>query len=271
MSQLLTARALDLKNSYGGVWRYRELLYFLAWRDVKIRYKQTALGVVWAVIQPLFTMLVFTGLFGRLGKLPSDGVPYPVFYLSALLPWIYFSTTLPAASNSLIGNTPLLTKVYFPRVILPVAAAVGGLFDLLIGTTLLAALLAYYHIEPIGALLIWPVCGVLLVIFTVSMGMILASLNVKYRDIKHALPFVIQLWLFVTPVIYPVTMIPERYRFWIALNPLSGLIEGFRGALSPSGQVDWSLIALSAIATTLVFVVGCVYFASSERAFADDV
>jgi lipopolysaccharide transport system permease protein len=258
-------------NSYSDVWRYRELLYFLAWRDVKIRYKQTMLGVMWAIIQPVFTMLVFTVLFGRLGKMPSDGVPYPIFYMSALLPWIYFSTTLPVAANSLVSNTNLLTKVYFPRVILPAAAIIGGVFDFLIGTALLILLLGYYGVHPSRAMLLWPLCVVLLIVFTFGTGMILAALNIKYRDVKHAVPFVIQLWLFVTPVIYPISMIPEQYRVWAALNPLSGLVEGFRAAVVPTRPIDWSLLGVSAAATAVVFAVGAMYFARAEKAFADVV
>lgn len=251
------------------LWHYKELFYFLAWRDVKIRYKQTLLGVLWAVIQPLFTMVVFTVLFGKLGKIPSDGSPYPIFYLSALLPWIYFSATLPFSANSLVTNSSLLTKIYFPRVILPASATIGGLFDFLIGTMLLGGLLGYYRIQPTRSFLLWPLCVLLLVIFTLGVGMILAALNVKYRDVKYAVPFVLQLWLFVTPVIYPVSMIPQRFRIWIALNPMTGLIEAFRASLLPSQSVDWPLFGLSSAATLLVFIGGFFYFTSTERAFAD--
>lgn len=253
------------------LWRYRELFYFLTWRDIKIRYKQTILGVLWAVIQPVFTMVVFTVLFGRLGRLPSDGLPYPVFYLSALLPWIYFSTALPLSANSLVSNTNLLTKVYFPRIILPASAIIGGLFDFLIGTVLLVIVLGYYGIRPTLAVTLWPFCVVLLMIFTLGAGMALAALNVKYRDVKYAVPFAIQLWLFVTPVIYPISMIPERYRFWMMLNPMSGLIEAFRSVLLPSRPVDWVLISISAASSLLIFGLGFFYFTQTEKAFADVV
>jgi lipopolysaccharide transport system permease protein len=258
-------------KSYLEVWRYRELFFFLAWRDVKIRYKQTFFGILWAIIQPVFTMLVFTVLFGKLGQMPSNGAPHPLFYLSALLPWIYFSATLPVSANSLVSNTDLLTKVYFPRVILPASATIGGLFDFFIGTLLLGGLLAYYRITPSAALLLWPFCVLLLVVLTLGIGMVLAALNVKYRDVKHAVPFGIQLFLFITPVIYPVSLLPERFRFWIALNPLSGVIETFRASLLPSQAIDWQLIGISSLATLLIFILGFVYFARSERAFADVV
>jgi lipopolysaccharide transport system permease protein len=265
----LTRTQANVRNSYSEVWRYRELLYFLAWRDVKVRYKQTILGVLWAVIQPVFTMVVFTVLFGRLGKIPSDGSPHPIFYLTALLPWIYFSTTLPAAASSLLSNTALLTKVYFPRVILPAATTIGGIFDFLIGTVILGGMLAYYGVRPSVTLLLWPLCVFLLVMFTLSVGMILSALNIKYRDVKHAVPFAIQLWLFVTPVIYPASMIPDKYRFLVALNPLSGIVEGFRSTLLPSRPVDWALLGASAATTAVVFIAACLYFASTEKAFAD--
>jgi len=258
-------------DNYIEIWRYRELFYFLTWRDIKIRYKQTILGVLWAVIQPVFTMVVFTVFFGRLGQLPSDGLPYPIFYLSALLPWIYFSTALPLSANSLVSNTNLLTKVYFPRIILPASAIIGGLFDFLLGTALLAGLLGYYGIRPTLAVILWPLCVVMLIVFTLGVGMILAALNVKYRDVKYAVPFAIQLWLFVTPVIYPISMIPERFRIWMMLNPMSGLIEAFRSVLLPSRPADWLLISVSIAASLLIFALGFLYFTKTEKAFADVV
>ncbi|MCI0621717.1 MAG: ABC transporter permease [Acidobacteria bacterium] len=252
-------------------WRYRELLYFLTWRDLKIRYKQTAFGVVWAVVQPLLTMIVFTVLFGNLGRLPSDGSPYPLFYLSALLPWTYFSSTLPLSANSLISNSSLLTKIYFPRIILPASATLGGLPDFLVGSSLLAAMMVYYQIRPGWSWLIWPLLVFLLAAFTLAVGMILAALNVKYRDVKYVLPFVIQLWLFVTPVIYPANLVPKRFRPLMALNPLSGIVEAFRGLLLPSSLIDWQLLATSAMITVAIFVVGLVYFSRTEHMFADIV
>ena len=253
------------------LWRYRELFYFLAWRDVKVRYKQTALGIAWAVLQPLMTMVIFTLLFGKLGNMPSDGIPYPLFYFGALLPWTYFAATLANSGNSLVVNANLLTKVYFPRVILPTSAAVSGLVDFAVGSVLLFGIMAYYRIVPEWTLLLWVPLIVLLFVFALGVSMILAALNVKYRDVKYTLPFLVQLWLFVTPVIYPISMIPERYRSFVALNPLSGVIDTFRASLVPAKQVDWPLLGISAVVTVAVFAAAVVFFKKTERAFADIV
>jgi lipopolysaccharide transport system permease protein len=253
------------------LWRYRELFYFLAWRDVKVRYKQTALGVAWAVLQPLMAMVIFTLLFGKLGGMPSDGIPYPVFYFGALLPWTYFSATLSNSGNSLVANANLLTKVYFPRVILPTSAAVSGLVDFAVGSVLLFAIMGYYRLVPRVTLLLAPGLIVLLFLLALGVSMILAALNVRYRDVKYTLPFLVQLWLFATPVIYPVSMIPDRYRLFVALNPLSGVIDAFRAALVPTKQVDWQLLWISSAVTLGIFAAAVVYFKKTERAFADIV
>lgn len=267
-------------NSYSmgtyGDWlreflRYRELFYFLAWRNVKVRYKQTVLGVGWALLQPLFSMIVFTILFGKFAKLPSEGVPYPIFYFSALLPWTYFSGTLTLSGNSLVQDPNLITKVYFPRAILPASAAISGLVDFGISFLLLFVMLAYYQIPLTWLSLLWPVLVVLLVMFSLGVSLFLAALNVKYRDVKYIVPFIIQLGLFVTPVIYPISMIPERYRLLAALNPLSGIIETFRASLIPHREIEWSLLCVSAVLTVLVFVGGTLYFRNTERTFADVV
>jgi len=253
------------------LWEYRELFYFLAWRDMKVRYKQTVLGVLWALIQPFFTMLVFTVVFGVMANIPSDGVPKPIFYFSALLPWIYFSSTLSYGGMSLLNNSNLLTKIYFPRVILPAAAALGGLLDFAIGTVMLVGITVYYGF-PLGwHSLLWPVLVVPLVLLTFGLSAFLAALNVKYRDIKYAIPFAIQLWLFITPIIYPSSIFPERFRWVLALNPLTGLIEMFRFAVIPGQTVHWDLLALSLATTVLVTLFGLVYFKRAERAFADIV
>ena len=253
------------------LWRYRELFYFLAWRDLKVRYKQTALGIMWAVLQPLMTMVVFTLLFGKLASMPNEGIPYPVFYFGALLPWTYFATTLGVSGNSLVANANLLTKVYFPRLILPTSAAVSGLVDLGIGGLLLFGIMAYYRLAPELTLLLWPLLVVLLFGITVSVSMILAALNVKYRDVKYTLPFLVQLWLFATPVIYPTSIIPDQYRLLVGLNPLTGIIDAFRASLVPTKDVDWPLLWLSATVTLVICVVAAVYFRRTERAFADIV
>jgi len=251
------------------LWAYRELVYFLAWRDVKVRYKQTVLGVLWAVIQPFFTMVVFTLLFGQLAKIPTDGIPGPIFYFSALVPWIYFSSTVTNAGMSLVANSGLLTKIYFPRVILPAAAALGSLMDFLISSIFLVGFVVYYRI-PLGwSLLLWPALVVLLVLLSLGLGAFFAALNVKYRDIKYALPFVIQLLMFTTPIIYPASMVPERFQWLLALNPLSGLIEAFRYVVVPSHVFDWNLLKISVVVTGVLFATSVAYFRSTEKAMAD--
>lgn len=253
------------------LWAYRELVYFLAWRDVKVRYKQTVLGVLWAVIQPFFTMVVFTLLFGQLAKIPTDGIPGPIFYFSALVPWTYFSSTVTNAGTSLVANSGLLTKIYFPRIILPASVALSNLVDFLIGSVLFVGFMAYYEI-PLGwNLLLWPTLVILLVLLSLSFGLFLAALNVKYRDFRYAIPFAIQLLLFATPIIYPASMIPEKFRWLVALNPLSGLIEAFRYSLVPSRAIDWGLLWFSMAFIAVLFVVGVAYFKSAEKAFADIV
>ncbi len=253
------------------VWRYRELLFFLIWRDVKVRYKQTILGAAWALIQPFLTMLVFTVFFGKFAKMPTDGIPYPIFWYSALLPWTYFSGALINAGNSLVSNTDLVTKVYFPRVIIPASSALSGLVDFVLASVLLAAMMMYYGIQPGWGILVWPVSMILLVILALGAGMFLAALNVTYRDVKYALPFGVQLLLFLSPVIYPTSIIPERFRVLMALNPLSGIIESCRAALLPTHSVDWKLFGASALITTLIFFLGIIYFRRTERTFADVV
>jgi lipopolysaccharide transport system permease protein len=253
------------------LWTYRELTYFLAWRDVKVRYKQTVLGVIWAIIQPLFTMVIFTLLFGQVAKIPTDGIPGPIFYFSALVPWIYFSTTLSSTGMSLVSNSNLLTKIYFPRIILPSAIALSNLVDFFIGSAMFIGFMVYYEI-PLGwNLLLWPALVILLVLLSLSLGVFLAALNVKYRDFRYAIPFAVQLLMFATPIIYPVSMIPEKFRWLVALNPLSGVIEAFRYALVPSLTIDWGLLWFSIGVTAVLLVAGVAYFKKAEKAFADIV
>jgi len=250
-------------------WEYRELFYFLVWRDVKIRYKQTVLGATWAIIQPFFMMIVFTVFFGKMAKMPSDGIPYPVFSYAALLPWTYFSAALTHSGNSLLAGANLVRKVYFPRVALPAASALGGIVDFAIAFVILFGLMFYYDITPGVGLLLWPVLMIPLVLLAMGIGMILSSLNVKYRDIKYAIPFLVQTLLFVTPIIYPSSIAPERFRFLLSLNPLTGLIEAFRASALPSKTVDWPLLGLSVGITLVIFVLGAMYFRKTEREFAD--
>lgn len=251
------------------LWKYRELLYFLAWRDVKVRYRQAVLGAAWAVIQPLFAMIIFTLFFGKLARMPSDGVPYPLFSFCALVPWTYFSTTLAQAGNSLLSNSNLITKVYFPRALLPTASALSGLLDFLVGSAFLAILMLYYRVRPGWPLLLYPLFVILMMILVIGVSMLLAALNVRYRDVKYALPFLIQLWLFITPIIYPATFVPPRFQTLLALNPMCGIVEGFRASLFPERQLDLSLVGISMAGTAVLFVAGALYFRNTERTFAD--
>lgn len=252
-------------------WRYRELLYFLAWRDVKVRYKQAALGASWAVIQPLLTMVIFTLFFGRLAGVPSDGIPYPLFSFCALVPWTYFSTTLSQAGNSLISNSSLITKVYFPRALLPAATVLSGLVDFVMGAVFLALMMIYYHVKPGWSLLMVPLFLGGMVVLAFSVSMILAAMNVRYRDVKYALPFLIQIWLFVTPIIYPVAFLTPKMKRLLVFNPLAGFLEGFRSSLFNTRKMDWHLVGTSALVTAFLLVVGAMYFRKTERTFADIV
>jgi lipopolysaccharide transport system permease protein len=256
-------------ETIGELWRYRELLYFFAWRDIKIRYRQAALGAGWAVIQPLATMLIFTLFFGGMAHMPSDGIPYPIFAYCALVPWTYFSGVLSLAGNSLVTNSALITKVYFPRILLPAAVAMAGLLDFLVSSILLVVMMFYYHVQPTRALIYSPLVLILMVLLTVGVSMFVAAVNVRYRDVKYVLPFLIQIWLFVTPIIYPVSMIPARFRPLLALNPCWGLIDGFRACLFPGRRMDFSLMGLSIAVAIALFVMGALYFRKAERSFAD--
>lgn len=259
----------DLRAALREFWVHRELLYFLSWRDVKVRYKQTALGILWAVIQPLFTMALFTILFGRVANIPTDGVPRPVFYFSALLPWLYISSTVSNASMSLVSNVQLITKIYFPRLMLPAAVAVSGLVDFLIGSVLLTGFMAYYHIRLTWWALLWPALVVEMIALALAVGLILSALNVKYRDVKYAVPFAVQIWMFMTPIIYPASMVPHRFQRLAALNPADGLIEAFRHTLAPNLPMRWDLLAISALITGALLVAAVAFFNRGERAFAD--
>jgi lipopolysaccharide transport system permease protein len=251
------------------LWQFRELMYFLAWRDVKIRYKQAALGAAWAVLQPMLTMVVFTIFFGRIAGIPSGTVPYPLFSYSALLLWTYFAGVLSQGGQSLLSNSNLITKVYFPRVALPVATALGGLLDFVVGLGFLVILMGYYGVRPGWSVLLAPVFLAALVLFTLGAGMFLAAMNVWYRDIKYVIPFLIQLWLFVTPVIYPTAYLPEKLQTLMALNPLAGIIDGFRWCLFSGPPLNPSLTAVSLSMTVVVFMAGLTYFCKAERVFAD--
>ena len=258
---------LDLQE----VWNYRELLYFLTWRDVKVRYKQTVLGVAWAVIQPLFMMLIFTIFFGKLAKVPSDGLPYPVFAFTALLPWQMFSRALTDASTSLVVNERLITKVYFPRLLVPASAVLASLVDFAIALILLVGMMFYYSIVPTGAVWTLPLFILLALMTALGIGFWLSALDATYRDVRYTLPFLTQLWLFATPVIYPASMVPDNWRLLYGLNPMAGVVEGFRWALLGKGGAPDPLLAVSAIAVLMIFVGGLYYFSRMEETLADVV
>jgi len=253
------------------LYSYRELAFFLAWRDVKVRYKQAVLGILWAVIQPVFTMVVFTVLFGKWASLPSDGLPPAIFYLSGLVPWLYFSSTMTNASMSLVGNADMLTKIYFPRMLLPISVAGGNLVDFFIGSVIVMVMAVGFGVMPALSWLLWPLLLVPLLVLSLSIGMVFGALNVKYRDIRYVVPFITQLWLFATPIVYPVSLVPERYRTLLGLNPLSGFIEAFRHSVDPTAPLHGDLLLASLTTTTVLFVGAVMFFARSERAFADHV
>jgi len=269
----VTTRRLERSSAWrtrtlANVWAYRELLYFLIWRDVKLRYKQTILGAGWALIQPLMTMVVFTVFFGHLAKIPSDGLPYPVFSLCALVPWTYFSTALAGGSTSLGGYQHIITKVYFPRLIIPLAAVMAPLVDFAIAFALLLALMAWYHIVP-GAAIVWvPALLVLAVATAAAAGVWLSALNVRYRDVRYVVPFAIQLWLFATPVAYPASLVPAKWRVLYGLNPMVGVIEGFRWALV-GGPAPGAFTVVAAVVVFALLAGGTVFFRRCEGTFAD--
>jgi len=255
---------LSLKD----IWAYRELLFFLTWRDVKVRYKQTALGAAWAILQPLFMMVIFTIFFGRLAGVGSSGIPYPLFALAGLVPWTFFSNAITASGNSLVGSAHLITKVYFPRLIVPAAAMLAGLVDFLLAFLLLCLLMLYYRVTITVQILFLPVLVLMTALFSLGVGTWMSALNVKYRDVRFALPFLIQLWLFVSSVILPSSSIPPKWRWLLNLNPMSGIIEGYRSALFGL-PFDWPALSIAAVLTLLVLLYAIYAFSRVERSFAD--
>jgi lipopolysaccharide transport system permease protein len=256
---------LDLK----AVWEYRELLLFLTWRDVKVRYKQTAFGAAWALIQPFMMMVVFTIFLGHLAGLSSEGKPYPLFVFAALVPWTFFAQSLASTANSLVGGGNLVSKVYFPRVVLPIASAGAFLVDLLLALGLLGAMMIWYGVAPGWGIVLLPVFILLALMTALAVGLWLAALNVRYRDVRYALPFLVQLWLFATPVAYAASLVPDRWRFLYALNPMAGVVEGFRWALVGTDSRPGAMLIVSAAATLVTLVTGLAYFRKVERTFAD--
>jgi lipopolysaccharide transport system permease protein len=250
------------------LWLHRDLFYFLMWRDVKVRYKQTFLGASWAILQPLLTMLLFTVIFGRLAKVPSDGIPYPIFAYAGLLPWTFFSNAVTISSNSLVGNAAIITKVYFPRMMIPAAAVGAGLVDFAIAGVILIAMMAWYGFGlSLGALMLVPLV-ILTVILALAVGTWTSGLNVKYRDVRYALPFFIQMWMYASPVIYPTNFVPQHWRWLLVLNPLTGVIEGYRSALF-NRPFEWQHLGVSAAIGIAMLVYGTYSFKQMEREFAD--
>ncbi len=252
------------------IWEYRELFYFLTWRDVKIRYKQTILGAAWAIFQPLLTTLVFTLFFGKLAGVPSDNIPYPLFAFAGLLPWTFFANAVSMSSNSLVGNAHLITKVYFPRIVIPTAAVLAGLIDFGIAFLILFGLLIWYNIAITASILILPALILLTLLLAIAVGTGMSALTVKFRDFRFALPFLIQIWMFASPIIYPSSIIPEKWRRLFALNPLAGLIESYRAALL-GRDLPWEMLSISISIIFLMLVISLYVFRRMEKEFADVV
>jgi len=253
------------------LWEHRELLYFLTWRDIKVRYKQTALGVAWAVLQPLATMAVFSLFFGRLARMPSEGVPYPLFAFTALVPWTFFANGLTQAANSVVLNQNLVTKIYFPRLAIPVATVLAGAVDFALAFLLVVLLMIYYGV-PVSPRMLWIVpYSVLALATALGVGFWLAALNVQYRDVRYTVPFLVQLWLFATPIAYPSTLLSEPWRTVYGVNPMVGVVEGFRWALLGTGTGPGAMVGVSAIVALLLMVSGAIYFRRMEQTFADVV
>jgi lipopolysaccharide transport system permease protein len=258
-----------LNLDLSALWDHRELLYFLTWREIKVRYKQTALGVLWALLQPLLTMLIFTLFFGRLAKMPSDGIPYPIFAFSGLVPWTFFANALTLSSNSLVNSANLITKVYFPRLAIPVAAVFSGLVDFVVAFSFLLIMMVTYKVH-VSARIVWiPFYVALAVATALGVGLWLSAINVRYRDVRHTIPFLAQFWMFATPIVYPSSLLHEPWRTIYGLNPMVGVVEGFRWALLNSASQPAGMLAISSCSALLLLVTGAFYFRRMERTFAD--
>lgn len=249
--------------------QYRDLFYFLVVRDIKVKYKQTVLGGLWAVIQPFFAMVVFTLFFGKLAKMPSDGIPYPIFSYTAMVAWTYFASSITGSGNSLVGNANLISKVYFPRLIIPLSPSLAGLLDFSLAFIVLLGMMCYFHIYPTIMILMVPLLVMLMILTASGVGMFLAALNAKYRDIRYTMPFLVQLWMFASPIVYPASMVPEKYRLIYGLNPMAGVIEGFRSALLGTVAFPTQMLVVSTLVSMALFIIGAFYFKQMERSFAD--
>jgi homopolymeric O-antigen transport system permease protein len=255
----------------GELWKYRELMYFLVWRDIKVRYKQTMIGAAWAILQPVLTVAIFILVFQVVAKVSSDGLPYPLFALAAIIPWNFFSGGLTRASLSVVGQSNLISKVYFPRLLIPISAVVSGIVDFALSLSILAGMMAWYGVVPTWGIVTLPLFLLLACLTALAFGLWLSALNVRYRDIGHTVPFLVQLWTFASPIAYPVSRIPEKIRILYSLNPMAGVIEGFRWALLGNKSPDLRVIAMSTLVVVALLVGGVVYFKRMERTFADDV
>lgn len=271
-------RKLIIKPSYGwaalnlrDLWLYRELIFFMTWRDLKVRYKQTLLGASWAILQPFLTMIVFSIFFGNLAKVPSDGVPYPIFSYTALIPWTLFSKALQDASRSLVANSHMITKIYFPRMILPLSSVMAGVVDFLIAFIVLLGMMVFYNIFPTVNVWVLPIFLLLALVTAVGVGLWLSALNVLFRDINYVLPFLTQFWMYLTPIAYPSSMVPSKWQAIYALNPMTGVVEGFRWALLGTGQPPGIMTLISSIVAVVLLISGMFYFRRMERLFADMV
>ncbi|MBI4687484.1 MAG: ABC transporter permease [Nitrospirae bacterium] len=253
------------------LWEYRELLYFLAWRDIRIRYKQTVLGVAWAIIQPLFTMVVFSLFFGRLAKMPSDGIPYPIFSYAALVPWTFFANGLSQASNSLVSGANLIKKIYFPRLVMPIATVLSGVVDFLIAFIMLLAMMLYFGTVPTMNIVWLPLLLLLALVTSLGVSLWLSTMNVQFRDVRYAIPFLTQLWLFATPIAYPSSLLSEPWRTLYGINPMVGVVEGFRWALLGTDTAPGSIIIVSTLVALVLLISGALYFRRMEKTFADVV
>jgi len=256
---------LDLQ----AVWKYRELLYFMIWRDLKVRYKQTVIGAGWAIIQPLMTMVIFTLVFSKFAKVPSDGLPYPIFAYTALLPWIYFSQAISRSGTSVVGGANLIRKIYFPRLIIPISGAVAPLVDFAIAFVILLGMMVWFGTAPNWGVLALPLFLLLALVTSLAVTFWLSALNVVYRDVSYIIPFLTQIWMFASPVAYPISLVPEKWRLLYSLNPMVGVIEGFRWALLGKESPDFGVMVLSTAVVMVIFLSGIVYFKHMERTFAD--
>jgi len=256
---------------FGELWDFRELLYFFVWRDIKIRYKQTVIGVAWAVLQPFLTMLVFSLFFGKLAHIPSGGLPYPIFYYSALLPWLYFATSLQNATNAIVENQRVITKVYFPRLALPLSSVLAGLVDFGVSFVMFVAMMIYYGIRPRATMLWLPAFLLLAILTALGVGLWLSALNAIYRDVRYVMPFLVQFWMFASPVAYPSSLVPEKWRWLYGLNPMAGVIEGFRWSLAGNGEAPGRMLAFSTLAVLVTLLGGLAYFHKMETTVADVV